>query len=355
MSSTELNGGRGNGDRPETLAILGGGSWGTALAIVLAPRFRSVRLWMHEADLAARIQASRVNDVFLPGLEIPRHVEIGTDLSASLADADIVLGVMPSKYARSLYRSALPHLHERMIFVSATKGIEAGSLLTMSAMMAEVLAEVLAPLGTSHGKPRIAVLSGPTFAKEIGRGDPAAVVISANDSATATLVQTAFSGPTFRLYTNGDMLGVELGGALKNVIAIAAGAVQGLGLGNNAMAALITRGLAEITRLAVAMGAQPLTLAGLSGMGDLVLTCTGDLSRNRRVGLLLAEGRSLAEITASTPMVAEGVETCHAAVELGRKYAVDLPIIQQMDAVLNQGKHPRAAIRELMDRSLKSE
>lgn len=333
--------------KPENLTILGGGGWGTALAIVLAPRFPSVRLWILEADLAASIQETRVNHVFLPGLEIPRHVEVRADLCGALKDAQIVLGVMPSQHARFVYQNALPHLNSGMIFVSASKGIETSTLQTMSA----VLADVLRPLGDL----KIAALSGPTFAREIATGDPAAVVIASRDPETASCVQTAFSGPTFRLYTNSDLLGVELGGALKNVIAIAAGVVQGLGLGNNTMAALITRGLAEITRLAVAMGAQPSTLSGLSGLGDLVLTCTGDLSRNRRVGIELAHGRSLAEIVGSTRTVAEGVETCRAAVALGKKYGVDLPITQQMDAVLHQGKPARSAIRELMDRSLKSE
>ena len=214
----------------------------------------------------------------------------------------------------------------------ATKGLESGTLLRMS----QVLSEVLRP----RFEPQIAVLSGPTFAREVARGEPTAVVVASTNAATAATVQAAFSGPSFRLYTNADLIGVEIGGALKNVIAIAAGVVQGLGLGNNTQAALITRGLAEITRLAVAMGAQPATLAGLAGLGDLVLTCGGELSRNRRVGIELARGRSLADITASTPMIAEGVETCGAAVALGAKYGVDLPIICQMDAVLHRGKDP---------------
>jgi glycerol-3-phosphate dehydrogenase (NAD(P)+) len=217
--------------------------------------------------------------------------------------------------------------------------------------MSQVLSEVLQP----RFEPRVAVLSGPTFAREVARGEPTAVVVASANATTSATVQAAFSGPSFRLYTNSDLIGVEIGGALKNVIAIAAGVVQGLGMGNNTQAALITRGLAEITRLAVAMGAQPATLAGLAGLGDLVLTCGGELSRNRRVGVELARGRSLADITASTPMIAEGVETCAAAVALGAKYEVDLPIICQMDAVLHRGKAPREAIRDLMERSLKGE
>jgi glycerol-3-phosphate dehydrogenase (NAD(P)+) len=329
------------------LTILGGGSWGTALAVVLAPRFDRIRLWMFEAELAQRIAATRINDVYLPEIHIPESVEVVSDLGAVLNGAAIVLCVVPSKFARSLYRRTLPYLDPQTTFVSATKGIEHGSLLRMSELMADVI--------RPQFEPKIAVLSGPTFAKEVARGEPAAVVIAADDAATAAFVQEAFSGPTFRLYTNADPVGVEVGGALKNVIAIAAGVVQGLGLGNNTQAALITRGLAEITRLAVAMGAQPTTTAGLAGLGDLVLTCNGELSRNRRVGIELTRGRTLADIISSTPTVAEGVETCASAVALGARYNVDLPIIQQMDAVLHQGKDSRAAIRDLMDRSLKGE
>ena len=332
------------------LSILGGGSWGTALAIVLAPRCERIRLWVYEPDLAARMHTSRENDVYLPGLPLPAAVEITNDLASALAGAEIVIGVVPSKFARGLWQRALPHVNSGASFVSAAKGIEAGTLLRMSEVLADVWAH-----SPSQGTPRIAVLSGPTFAREIAKGEPAAVVIASSDPETAARVQKAFSGPMFRLYTSADPIGVEIGGALKNVIAIAAGVVEGLGLGSNTMAALITRGLAEITRLAVAMGGRPQTLAGLAGLGDLVLTCTGDLSRNRRVGVELARGRGLAEITASTPMVAEGVETCGSAVALGAKFGVDLPIIQQMHEVLHLGKAPRDALRYLMDRSLKSE
>src|SRR6185369_6931529 len=300
-----------------TLSIVGGGSWGTALAIVLAPRFERLRLWVFEPDLALRMTASRENDVFLPGLRLPENVEIVSDLPAVIDGAGILLGVVPSHYARSLYERVLPTLDPATIFVSATKGLESGTLLRMS----QVLCEVVQP----RFEPRIAVLSGPTFAREVASGEPTTVVVASAHAATAAAVQTAFSGPTFRLYTNGDLVGVEIGGALKNVIAIAAGVVQGLGLGNNTQAALITRGLAEIKRLAVAMGAQPATLAGLAGLGDLVLTCSGGLSRNRKVGMELAEGKALSQIVGSMRMVAEGVETCDAAVALGTKYNVDLP------------------------------
>ena len=330
-----------------TLAIIGGGSWGTALSIVLAPRFESLRLWVYETDLAPRMRATRENDVYLPDLRVPDHVEIVTELGAALDGAEIVLGVIPSRHARGLYTRMLPHLHPSMIFASATKGLEDGTLLRMSDVLAEVVGRSFAP--------RIAVLSGPTFAREVARGEPTALVVASTDLETASRVQAAFSGSTFRLYTNADPIGVEVGGALKNVIAIAAGVVQGLGLGSNTMAALITRGLAEITRLAVVMGGQRNTLAGLAGLGDLVLTCEGEQSRNRKVGIGLARGLTLSEITGSTPMIAEGVESCAAAVALGAKFGVDLPIIQQMHAVLHLSKDPREAIRDLMERALKGE
>ncbi|HLH40227.1 MAG TPA: NAD(P)H-dependent glycerol-3-phosphate dehydrogenase [Bryobacteraceae bacterium] len=326
------------------LAILGGGSWGTALAIALAPRFDEIRLWVFEKDLAERLHRSRENDVFLPGFRLPENVQVTADLGDA-AGAGIVLGVTPSRHARAVYSAAAPYFNPSMIFVSATKGLEQNTLLRVSEVMAQVL-----PF-----RAKIAVLSGPTFAREIARGEPAAIVIASGEETVATTVQRAFSGPSFRLYANSDMIGVEIGAALKNVIAIGAGVCHGLGLGNNTLAALITRGLAEITRLAVAMGGEARTLAGLAGLGDLVLTCSGELSRNRRVGIELAKGRSLQEIVGSMAMVAEGVETCSAAVALGIKFAVDLPIIHQMHAVLHCGKSPREALRDLMERSLKSE
>jgi glycerol-3-phosphate dehydrogenase (NAD(P)+) len=327
-----------------TLAIIGAGSWGTALAIVLAPRFERVRLWAYEQDLAERMNASRENDIYLQGFKLPANVEVLADLGSAVRHASMVAGVMPSHHARALYTRMLPHIDASTIFVSATKGIENGTLLRMSEVIAEVTAAT-----------RIAVLSGPTFAREVASGEPAAVVIASMDLDVAKEVQNAFSGPTLRLYTNQDPIGVEVGAALKNVIAIGAGVCKGLGLGNNTLAALITRGLAEISRLAVAMGGEPKTLAGLAGLGDLVLTCSGDLSRNRKVGQELARGRTIGEITGSMSMVAEGVETCAAAVDLGAKFGVDLPIIQQMHQVLQHGKSPRDALRDLMERTLKGE
>jgi glycerol-3-phosphate dehydrogenase (NAD(P)+) len=241
----------------------------------------------------------------------------------------------------------LPHLHESMLFVSATKGLENGSLLRAS----EVIAEVLRP----KIRPRIAVISGPTFAKEVARFEPTALVVASSHREVADTLQAAFSGPTFRLYTSQDTIGVEIGGSIKNVVAIGAGVLHGMGLGHNPMAALITRGLAEMTRLAVAMGGQPLTLAGLAGLGDLVLTCNGELSRNRTVGVELAHGRKLDEIVSSMRMVAEGIKTTNAAVDLAKRYSVEMPISEQMFQVLNFGVSPREAIQRLMERSLKGE
>jgi glycerol-3-phosphate dehydrogenase (NAD(P)+) len=236
-------------------------------------------------------------------------------------------------------------LKESMLFVSATKGLENGTLLRMS----EIIGGVVGPTA------RVAVISGPSFAKEVARCEPTALVAASVDPEAAAEVQAAFSGPTFRVYTSSDPIGVEIGGSIKNVVAIGAGVLHGLGLGNNAMAALITRGLAEMTRLAVAMGGKPQTLAGLAGLGDLVLTCNGDLSRNRTVGVELAKGRRLEEITGSMKMVAEGVKTTNAAVDLAKRYSVEMPIAEQMYQVLHEGISPKAAIQRLMERSLKGE
>jgi glycerol-3-phosphate dehydrogenase (NAD(P)+) len=328
----------------KNLAIIGGGSWGTALAIVLAPRFARVTLWVYESDLAARMGSARINDIYLPDHLIPTNVGIRPDLASALDGAEIVLGVMPSHLARGLYQRMLPGLNESMVFVSATKGLENHSLLRIT----EVIREVV---GTS----RVAVISGPSFAREVARFEPTAVVAAAIEPGLAETVQAAFSGPTFRVYTSCDPIGVEIGGSIKNVVAIGAGVLHGMGLGHNAMAALITRGLAEMTRLAVAMGGKPQTLAGLAGLGDLVLTCTGDLSRNRTVGVELARGRKLDEIVSSMKMVAEGVKTTDAAVDLAKRHAVEMPIAEQMYEMLHAGSSPQEAIRRLMERSLKGE
>lgn len=328
-----------------TLAIVGAGSWGTALSIVLAPRFRRVQLWANDPGLPERLRTSRVNETYLPGFEIPDNVAPTDSLAEAANGAATVLLVVPSRFLRATLGRLRPHLCGTEELVSATKGIEQGTLARMS----EVIRDE-----TGWQAP-VAVLSGPTFAREIARGEPAAVVIASPDEQQATRIQQQFSGPTFRLYTNIDPVGVEIGAALKNVVAIGAGIVQGLGLGNNTTAALVTRGLAEITRLAVAAGGRPETLAGLAGLGDLLLTCTGDLSRNRGVGIELAKGRSLQAILGGTKMIPEGVDTTAAAVALADRLRVDMPITRQMDQVLHSGKSPRDAIRELMDRALRSE
>ena len=329
------------------LTIIGGGSWGTALSVVLAPRFSTVRLWVYEQDLAERMRDSRENDVYLPGFPIPANVDVTTRFDAALDGAEIVLGVMPSHRARGVYQRLLPHLDQSMLLVSATKGLETGSLLRMSEVIHQVVGEKLSP--------RVAVLSGPTFAKEVARGEPTALVVASTDIGTAVEVQKAFSGSSFRLYTNSDPIGVEIGGAVKNVVAIGAGVCHGLGLGSNSMAALITRGLAEITRLALALGGEDRTLAGLAGLGDLLLTCTGALSRNRMVGMQLASGKRLDEIVGSMQMVAEGIETTKATMDLALRHGIEMPITEQMHAMLFEARPPSEAIRQLMVRSLKGE
>jgi glycerol-3-phosphate dehydrogenase (NAD(P)+) len=329
------------------LAVLGAGSWGTALAVVLAPRFEQTGLWAFEADLAAHMQRHRENPVYLPDARLPDQVTVTNSLPECLEGADIVLGVMPSHHARRVYTQALPHLRASMLFVSATKGLEQGTLYRMS--------EVLHGVASERFTPRIGVLSGPSFAKEVARGEPAAIVISSHDAQLAQIVQQTFATASLRLYRNADPVGVELGASLKNVIAIAAGVSAGLGLGANTLAALVTRGLAEITRLAVAAGGQARTLAGLAGLGDLVLTCHGELSRNRTVGFQLGQGRKLAEILSGMKMVAEGVQTTYAACGLAARLGVEMPITQQMHAILEGNKPPREALRDLLDRSLKDE
>ena len=291
------------------------------------------------------MRKTRVNAVFLPGISIPPNVQIETSFEAALAGAGVVLSVMPSHVARDVYTRMHPWLKPEMRIVSASKGLESGTLLRVS----QVIRAVIGP------EYRIAVLSGPTFAREAAAGSPTALVIASDDEELVPEMQSGFSGPTFRAYGSCYPVGVEIGGALKNVIAIGAGISDGLGLGHNAVAALITRGLAELTRLAVAVGAKPETMSGLAGLGDLVLTCTGDLSRNRQVGLKLAAGFELGRILESTPMVAEGVKTTSVALELAARYSVDLPIVEEMHAVLDLGRSPEEAIRRLMGRTLRSE
>jgi len=291
------------------------------------------------------MRPSRVNDIYLPGFQLPGNVEVTSDLGVALEDAETVASVIPSHLVRDIYRRMLPFLAESMLFVSATKGLENSTLLRPSEIIGEVLGF----------PPRLAVISGPTFAREAAALEPTALVVASSQLQTAERVQAAFSGPSFRLYTSTDTVGVEIGGSIKNVVAIGSGVLHGLGMGHNATAALITRGLAEMTRLAVAMGGKAHTLAGLAGLGDLVLTCTGELSRNRTVGIELAHGRKLEEIVSSMNMVAEGIKTTNAAADLARRCSVEMPITEQMFQMLHFGVSPREAIRRLMERSLKGE
>jgi len=285
--------------------------------------------------------------MYLPGAKVPESVGVHSELETALADAQVIVGAMPSAHARPVYAAALPFFGASASFVSASKGLEPSTHLRMSEVIAQVMSPKLTPL--------IAVISGPSFAGEAARGEPTAVVLAAKNPAFAAQLQEEFAAPNFRLYTNDDVLGVELAGAMKNVMAIAAGACQGLGLGSNALAALITRGLAEMSRLAVALGARPETLSGLAGLGDLVLTCTGSLSRNRFVGIELGKGRPLHEIMANMRMVAEGVNTAAPLLALGREHQIEMPITKQVDAILHGGKSPKDAIRDIMERPLKRE
>lgn len=323
------------------LAILGAGSWGTALAIALSRRFPSVQLWARDPDRALAMQRARENQRYLPGFALPPQVDISSDLAPTLTDTDVVIAAIPSRHFRGVMQSVAVHLMPGARLVSATKGLEDPGWCRMSQVLADVL----------PGHP-VSVLSGPTFAKEVAAGEPAAMVVAAQELPFAEEMQRALSTSALRLYASADVIGTEIGAALKNVIAIGAGICSGLGLGSNSVAALVTRGLAEITRLAVRMGGSPRTLSGLAGLGDLVLTATGDLSRNRYVGVQLGQGHGLSEIQASMIMVAEGVVTCRAAQSLARESNMDLPIISQMYEVLYEGKEPRLAIRELMERPL---
>lgn len=347
------------------IAIIGAGAWGTGLAIVLGRKgTHRVRLWAYEDEVCQSIHQKRVNEKFLPGRQIPGTVLANNDLKTVLAGAQIVVSVMPSQHCRALFEKMRPDIAPKTLIVSATKGIEEGSLLRMSEVIREVLQgkkSMGAPSSRSlrHGGGfdfSIGALSGPSFAQEVARGDPTAITVASDDADLLRTVQREFSDSAFRVYTNNDVVGVELGGALKNTIAIAAGICDGLGLGHNSVAALITRGLAEMTRLVVACGGRAETMAGLAGLGDLVLTCTGGLSRNRSVGVELGRGKKLPEIIAGMHgMVAEGVFTTTAAVGLAHARRVEMPIIEQMHAILHDGKSPKEAIQQLMARTGKSE
>jgi glycerol-3-phosphate dehydrogenase (NAD(P)+) len=330
------------------ITILGGGSWGTGLAVVLAHarRRHDVRIWVREERIAQAIQSTHENPDYLRGVSLPESVQATTDMREAVHDAQIVVGAVPSAFTREVFAQAITHLPVNCAIVSATKGLEPSTRLRIS--------EVIEQVCSMRFVPQIAVLSGPSFALEAARGEPTAVVVASRGQ-TATFIQEEFSGPNFRLYTNYDVVGVELAGAMKNVIAIAAGTCEGLGLGANALAALITRGLAEMMRLVVALGGKAETLSGLAGLGDLVLTCNGQLSRNRHVGVELGRGRALAEILGEMNMVAEGVGTTDALLALAREHHIELPIIEQVYSILRLGNSPKDAIRAIMERPLRRE
>ncbi len=327
------------------IAVLGCGGWGTALAVHLAGAGQTVQLWGRDRALVERLALSGTNEVYLPEVALPASLQPTADLDTALREASYVVVAVPSHGTRETMHRAACHLRPHATIVSAVKGIEESTLLRMSEV-------IIQEVGTSRA---VTVLSGPSFAVEVARGAPTAVVVAGDDSDVVGALQHDFRSGTLRLYGSDDVIGVEIGGALKNVIAIAAGVVEALGLGHNALAAIITRGLAEISRLACALGGRRDTLAGLSGLGDLVLTCTGALSRNRRVGIELGKGRSLDEVLAGMRTVAEGVRTTHAALELGRSHGTELPITAQMAEVLAGRKTPRAAGEELMLRRQRSE
>jgi len=329
------------------VAIVGAGGWGTALAATLARPDRRVSLWVYEPDLAAGMIESRENPVYLPSIKIPESVHISNSLNSVLKDARIVIMAVPSHVFRSVIQQMAPMVQPDTIFVSATKGIETCTLMRMSQVITDVLGTVV--------EPRIAVISGPTFAPEVARGVPTALVVASPLESLRVQLQNELSTPRFRLYTNLDTIGVEIGAATKNIIAIAAGVADGLGLGSNAAAALVTRGLAEITRLAVACGGRRETLSGLAGLGDLILTSYGNLSRNRTVGIALGQGRKIEDIIGGMRSVAEGVKTAESAVALARKLHVEMPIAERMYAVLYEGLKVQDAINDLMERKLKEE
>jgi glycerol-3-phosphate dehydrogenase (NAD(P)+) len=330
------------------IAVIGSGAWGTALALTFARNpMNRVTLWSHNPAAALSMQQQRENLHFLPGFALPECIRITSSLEEALVDAEVVLTAVPSHHTRHVFQEMAPHLRHAQLIVSATKGIEDETYLRMS----EVMADVLSP---RH--PVIGVLSGPSFAQEVAACSPTAVTLACASHDAAVHLQQAFSSPAMRVYTSDDVIGVEIGGSLKNVIALASGMVAGLELGTNSAAALITRGLAEITRLAIACGGRGETLSGLAGMGDLVLTATGGLSRNRTVGMALGRGQSLPEIVANLHgKVAEGIRTTRAALGLARHFGVEMPITEQVGKILYEGKPPKVAMRDLLARPGRTE
>ncbi|MBU0482521.1 MAG: NAD(P)-dependent glycerol-3-phosphate dehydrogenase [Proteobacteria bacterium] len=331
-------------------AVIGAGSWGTALARLLSEKGYRVTLWGHRLDHVAEIIANRENLTYLPGFKLNDNLTATADLKEAVAGHELVLMVVPSHGYREVFRRLLPHLEKNVSLISAVKGIENDTLMTMDQVVVDELGKIDAPPAL-----KIGVLAGPSFAKEVAAGVPTAVTVAANTREDARFFQQVFNAPRFRVYASTDVIGMELCGALKNPIAIGAGICDGLGYGTNTRAALITRGLAEITRLGVRMGAQPLTFAGLAGMGDLVLTCTGDLSRNRQVGLKLGQGQKIKQIVAEMKMVAEGVKTTRSAYNLARKMNIEMPILEQVYQVIYEDMDCNEAVKTLLARSLKEE
>ena len=325
------------------ISVIGAGSWGTTLAYLLSDKGYDVTLWVHETDLTDEINRTRVNSTYLPDIRLPDEIRAVHNIEDAVRKARYVVNAVPTQYTRSVFKEAVPFLMDEAIIVSVSKGIERGTLLTVSSILKEI---------SDHP---VAVLSGPSFAKEVIRKLPTAVTIASEDTNTGFLLQEIFNMNSFRVYTHNDIPGVELGGALKNVMAISTGISDSLGFGNNSRATLITRGIAEITRLGVAMGAKERTFSGLSGIGDLVLTCTSPLSRNYTVGVKLGQGMKLKDILDQTKSVAEGVATAESAFELSKKYNIEMPIIEQIYKVLYEDKDPYFAAKDLMERSLKSE
>lgn len=334
-------------DKLVRAAVIGGGSWGTALANVLAANGHDTLLWVHDAELVDEINLRHANPLFLPGIGLSPFLRCTADLSAALEGRELVLLVTPVQVMRGVLARAVELMQPDALVVNASKGIELDTLKTVSQICTEFFGDGFLD--------RYVALSGPTFAREVAEGLPSLIVAASRLESCARRVQAAFSNPSFRVYTNSDVIGVELGGAVKNVIAIAAGICDGLGFGHNARAALITRGLAEMNRLGLAMGAQAATFAGLAGMGDLVLTCTGDLSRNRTVGFKLGQGMRLKDILAEMRMVAEGVKTAESVYHLSRNLGVEMPIVEKAYRILHEDKPAREAVIELMARELKAE
>lgn len=325
------------------IAVIGAGNWGTTLACMLAEKGYDTCLWVYEEALCEEINSTRINKDYLPEHKIPDSILVTHDIKEAVGKARYILSVVPTQFVRGVFKDVLQHLRQDAVIISASKGIEKKSLLTVSSVIKGL---------TDH---KVAVLSGPSFASEVMRHLPTAVTLSCDDAPTALLLQEIFNTSYFRVYTHDDTIGVELGGALKNVVAVASGISDGMGLGYNARAALMTRGLVEIKRLGVALGAKEETFSGLSGLGDLILTCTGLLSRNYSLGIKLGQGMKLGDILSATKSVVEGVETSESAYELSKKYNVQMPIIEQVYMVIHAGKEPATAVRELMNRSLKAE